>query len=83
MQTLALHHEDFKFLKLLRASLERSPQVAFRRRALTNAADTLRAMVGPDVAKGVREELLAGTVLLDRLPVLEITPDGFLDVTTL
>lgn len=80
LQTLALHREDFK---LLWASLERPPQVAFRRRVLTNAADTLRAMVGPDAAKGVRADLPAGTVLLDRLPVAEISHDGFLDVKTL
>lgn len=70
LQNLAAHKPD---LAALWASLERHPQVAFRRRVHMSATDALKAMLG----------LLAGTMCFNKLSVLEMNADAYLDVIAL
>lgn len=48
-----------------------------------NATDSLKAMVGTDAAKEVRPDLPARTICFNKLPVLEITSENYLDITAL
>lgn len=80
LQNLAAHKLD---LSTLWASLERPPQVAFRRRVLMNATDALKAMLGPEAATMARPDLPTGTIYFNKLPVLEINADAYLDATAL
>lgn len=50
---------------------------------LMNATDSLKAMVGPEAAAMVRPDLRAGTICFNKLPVLEINADAYLDITAL
>lgn len=63
------------------ASLERPPEVAYRRRILGQAADSVRAMLPMDAAAAVRTDMSAGTITYSRLAALEMTPAGWLEQT--
>lgn len=55
------------------------PEVACRRRILRQCPDTVRAMLPADAAATVRADMPAGTITYNRLALLEITPDGWLE----
>lgn len=57
--------------------------MAYRRRVLFNAMDSLQAMVGVEAAKDIRPDLPAGTILYNKLPVLEINSENYLDITSI
>lgn len=68
---------------LLWASLERPPEVAYRRRILGQAADSVRAMLPQGAAAAVRADMPAGATTYNRLAGLEVTPEGWLEQTGL
>lgn len=79
IQKLQAYSADYKGVWI---SPERPPDQAYRRRALMNAADIVRALLLHDCDAQVRPDHLAGMVTYNRLPVLEIAGDGFLTATS-
>lgn len=64
-------------------SPERPPDQASRRRVLLNAADSIRSLLPADSDATGRPDHPSGTIMYNRLPVLDIAADGFLTTTSL